>query len=191
MRGGAGVIVGLALSALIGASWMSGSAESRAQCWRAAMIGALLVGVPLVCWSLLAGTQGSTVVVAALLVVKSSDIGAYFTGRLIGKRKLAPRLSPGKTWEGFAGGLAFAVLVGWLASQWSVVQPSHAIPSTTWLAWGFIAGIAGPSGDLVESALKRYANVKDSGRVLPGMGGVLDVVDSLTIAGPLALWILR
>lgn len=191
VRGGAGVIGGLALAALIGSSWLSRSTESRAQCWRAAATGALLLGVPLACWTLLAGAQGSTVVVAALLVVKSSDIGAYFTGRLIGKRKMAPKLSPGKTWEGFAGGLAFAVLVGWLASQCTVVQPANTITPTIWLLWGVIAGVAGPSGDLLESALKRYAKVKDSGSVLPGMGGVFDVVDSLTLAGPLALWILR
>jgi phosphatidate cytidylyltransferase len=116
-----------------------------------------------------------------VLVVWASDIGAYLSGRLFGGPKLAPRISPGKTWSGALGGLASVVLVGLIAAQ---IVPGGSL----WRA-GLVAaclGVAAQSGDLLESALKRRAGVKDSGRLMPGHGGLLDRLDGMLFAAPLA-----
>jgi phosphatidate cytidylyltransferase len=132
------------------------------------------------------GFQGSTqAVVMILLVVKSTDIGAYFGGRYLGKHKLIPWLSPGKTWEGLFCGLATASLVG---LGCSLVWP-HALSTITWpkaLIFGIVIGGVGQAGDLLESLMKRDAQVKDSGNIIPGFGGLLDVIDSPLLAAPAA-----
>lgn len=144
----------------------------------------------------LAGTdrQGLLALAALLLVVKSSDIGAYTVGRLFGAHKMAPRLSPGKTWEGFAGAIAFAVLAAALAlvaplPGWLGVDVSHSSRGA-WLIFGLGVGLAGIIGDLAESLLKRDAGRKDSSTWMPGFGGVLDLLDSILLAAPVAylLW---
>ncbi len=120
-----------------------------------------------------------------LLVVKSTDIGAYFGGRYLGKHKLIPWLSPGKTWEGLFCGLATAALVG---LGCSLVWP-HALSTITWpkaLIFGIVIGGVGQAGDLLESLMKRDAQVKDSGNIIPGFGGLLDVIDSPLLAAPAA-----
>lgn len=112
-------------------------------------------------------------------------MGAYGFGRWLGKHKLIAWLSPGKTWEGFVGGLAAAAFIGMLLSHFS--------PRFVWwegLIAGAILGAAGQMGDLLESLLKRDAGVKDSGLV-PGFGGVLDMLDSALFAAPLAYWMLK
>ena len=116
-----------------------------------------------------------------LMVVWATDIGAYLAGRLIGGPKLAPRISPGKTRSGAAGGLASAVLVGLIAA-WS---SSSGDPLRAALV-ACLLGVASQVGDLMESWVKRRAGVKDSGRLLPGHGGLLDRLDGLLIAAPLA-----
>ncbi|HQY88547.1 MAG TPA: phosphatidate cytidylyltransferase [Tepidisphaeraceae bacterium] len=116
-----------------------------------------------------------------LLCVKFTDIGAFFTGRAIGKHKLIPWLSPGKTWEGLIGGLVTAAIVGAICSPF-VVQ-------LIWIKgaiFGLIIGGVGQLGDLLESMMKRDAEVKDSGASVPGFGGVLDVIDSPLLAAPFA-----
>jgi phosphatidate cytidylyltransferase len=113
-----------------------------------------------------------------LLVVWAADIGAYFTGRAFGRHKLAPRVSPGKTWEGLAGGLAAAVLVAAAGGAWLPVARGPFI-----LICMFVC-LFSVVGDLSESLFKRQAGVKDSGALFPGHGGVLDRVDSLTAAAP-------
>ena len=121
----------------------------------------------------------------AVLTAKSCDIGAYFTGRAIGSRKLIPWLSPGKTWEGLLGGVAIAALVGGLlalASSHLPAESDHLSPLVGTVL-GAVLGLLGQAGDLAESLLKRAAGAKDSGRILPGMGGVFDVMDSLLPAG--------
>lgn len=126
-----------------------------------------------------------------LMVTKSCDIGAYFTGRAIGRHKLIPWLSPGKTWEGLVGGIVVASLVGaggaWLL-QAAGVEPAPDV----WL--GALAGLlfanVGQAGDLMASMLKRDAGVKDSGNTLPGMGGLIDVLDSPLLVFPAAYWLL-
>jgi phosphatidate cytidylyltransferase len=126
-----------------------------------------------------------------IMVTKACDIGAYFTGKAIGRTKLIPWLSPGKTWEGLFGGMAFSVAAGVLG--WRLVGGSLAHPPAIWAfgAAGALLGLIGQAGDLVESVLKRDAGIKDSGHAIPGFGGILDVIDSPLLVGPFAYWWLR
>lgn len=123
-----------------------------------------------------------------IAVTKSCDIGAYFTGRSFGKHKLIHWLSPGKTWEGLFGGLAMSAVVGaiglYLVRR---VEPSLP-PAWTGLVAGALFGLTGQLGDLIESLFKRDAGMKDAGSVIPGFGGVLDVLDSPLLVAPLAYW---
>ena len=132
--------------------------------------------------------------VSMVAVVKAGDIAAYLAGSLIGATKMAPVLSPGKTWEGAAASLAGSAAAAWLVLEGlGVAAPGLAVPAQPWggwLAFGLLVGGAGMLGDLAESLIKREAGAKDSGRSLGGLGGVLDLVDSLLFAAPvaLALW---
>lgn len=130
-------------------------------------------------------------VLAILLITKSCDIGAYFTGRAIGRHKLIPWLSPGKTWEGLFGGVAFAtglgVLGAWLSTRWTDIEDFALWQGAV---MGATLAVVGQLGDLLASLLKRDAGIKDSSSVLPGFGGVLDVIDSPLLAGPVAFWLL-
>lgn len=123
--------------------------------------------------------RGPQLVLWLVLLVIAADIGAYFAGRSMGKRKLAPRVSPGKTWEGALGGLLMVALVAWLGA----LHFGMALPST--LLFGCAVGIFSIVGDLTESMFKRAAGLKDSGTLLPGHGGLLDRIDSVTAAAPL------
>jgi len=126
----------------------------------------------------------TTVILMILLVVKSTDIGAYFGGRALGRHKLIPWLSPGKTWEGLLCGVVTAALVSWACAQF--VRYVDRLPWWTAMLFGLIIGFLGQIGDLLESLMKRDAEVKDSGRLIPGFGGVLDVIDSPLFAAPFA-----
>ncbi len=132
-----------------------------------------------------------------LLVVKCGDIGAYTVGRLVGRHKMAPVLSPGKTWEGAVGAMAGALAGAWLGVAWVVPRWGTAPegwPQTPWGGWvvfGLAVGIAGLVGDLAESLLKRAAGRKDSSTWMPGFGGVLDLVDSIVFAAPVAYFFWR
>jgi phosphatidate cytidylyltransferase len=127
-----------------------------------------------------------------LATTKACDIGAYFTGRAIGRHKLILWLSPGKTWEGLAGGLVASGVVGgagaWIAG--SLLESMPVRPVVGVLA-GVAFGLVGQAGDLAASLFKRDAGIKDSSRVLPGFGGVLDVLDSPLLVLPLAYWVLK
>ena len=114
-----------------------------------------------------------------LLLTTSADIGAYFAGRAFGRRKLAPQVSPGKTWEGVGGGVAGVAAVAAVASHWLPGNPGPFILICICVA------LISVVGDLSESLFKRQAGLKDSGTLFPGHGGVLDRVDSLTAAAPL------
>ena len=120
-----------------------------------------------------------------IFVVKITDIGAYFIGSRFGRHKLIPRISPGKTWEGFVGGIATGTLGGVL---FFTVVPAwfDCVRMNVYDAvfLGFGLSLIGTVGDLTESMLKRAAGAKDSGRYIPGMGGLLDVIDSLLFAAP-------
>lgn len=127
--------------------------------------------------------HGQLLILFLVALVAAADIGAFFAGRALGRHKLAPRVSPGKSWEGLAGGvvgaLLFALLVWSLAGrggQWLTLPALLAIATATVLA--------SVLGDLAESMVKRHCGVKDSGSLLPGHGGVLDRLDSLTAAAP-------
>lgn len=112
----------------------------------------------------------------------ANDTGAYITGRLVGRQKLFPRISPNKTWEGFAGGLIFAVAAGYILSF-----SETTLSPVQWMLFSLLIGLAGTIGDLAESMIKRNYKVKDSGRILPGHGGVLDRFDGVFTACPCAL----
>jgi phosphatidate cytidylyltransferase len=120
-----------------------------------------------------------------ILVVKLSDTGAYFVGCSLGRHKLCERISPKKTWEGFFGGLLFAVIASvafWYFQQGRLGSLVFTLPHA--IALGLLLALLGVLGDLAESILKRAANVKDSASYIQGMGGALDVLDSLLLAAP-------
>ena len=122
--------------------------------------------------------QGLELVLWVFIVTWTTDIGAYFAGRAIGGPKLAPNISPNKTWAGLIGGMVSAALAGWAWTQY-VMLPTTLI----WLAPAFAAAAQG--GDLFESWLKRRAGAKDSGSLLPGHGGLLDRLDGLVVVAVL------
>ncbi|MBM4027039.1 MAG: hypothetical protein FJ280_16790 [Planctomycetes bacterium] len=142
------------------------------------LLGAFVLGIRI--------EDGPWAVSAFVAVVKSSDIGAYTFGRLFGKHKLAPRVSPGKTWEGLAGAAVVAAVVSLALAGVSGIMP-------LWLALVFGAAMAGIGqlSDLAESMLKRDAQQKDSSNRVPGFGGILDVIDSLLLAAPVAYLFFR
>jgi len=121
------------------------------------------------------------------LVLMGSDAGAYYTGRALGKRKLAPSISPGKTWEGAAGGLVAALAMAALAHFWFFRE----LPLKYMLPLAAIMTVLGILGDLAESALKRGAGAKDAANILPGHGGILDRLDSLLFNAPLIYYFAR
>ncbi len=124
--------------------------------------------------------QGFTFVVAVLIAVWASDIGAYFTGTSFGRRRLAPLVSPKKSFEGALGGMLFSLLL------FSILAPQLSMSRGFAALFAASLSLAGIVGDLSESALKRWSNTKDSGTFLPGHGGVLDRLDSLLFAAPTA-----
>jgi phosphatidate cytidylyltransferase len=131
--------------------------------------------------------RGSTVLILMILLcVKFTDIGAYFGGRALGRRKLIPWLSPGKTWEGLFFGLLTAAAVGALCSTQLNTRTGYEMTWYKGAIFGAIIGGIGQLGDLLESLMKRDAEVKDSGSLIPGFGGVLDVIDSPLLAAPFA-----
>lgn len=125
--------------------------------------------------------DGQLLLLFLLVLIAAADVGAYFGGRTFGRRKLAPRVSPNKTWEGFWSGIAAAagaaVFGGWLFG-------AQLLP---WVAVCVLVALVSVVGDLVESMFKRKAGLKDSSALLPGHGGVLDRLDSLSAAGPMFL----
>jgi phosphatidate cytidylyltransferase len=136
------------------------------------------------------GVDGRFYVLHFILVTKFSDLGAYVTGSLIGRHKMIPRISPGKTWEGFGG----AIVVSTLVSIGYMKIAGDKVPQLT-LIHAIILGIILSStaviGDLIESLFKREAGLKDSGRLFPGIGGILDLMDSLLFNAPLMYLYLR
>lgn len=134
---------------------------------------------------------GLAALITMIAVTKSADAGAYFSGTAFGRHKLIPHLSPGKTWEGAVGGIAASMGVSYLCFFKlipALAQSSTAGPIWGPIVFGTVCAVAGMVGDLAESLVKRETGVKDSGRTLPGLGGVWDVTDSL-IAAVVPAWV--
>jgi phosphatidate cytidylyltransferase len=179
-RGGARLLLGIAvLWWLIAFAWI-GFAPRRVAPVAAALAGILAL-VP--AWLAMArlrfnAAQGAEWVLFAFLLVWMADIGAFFFGRRFGRVRLAPVVSPGKTWEGVVGGMVLSTLVALAGSRWFQVPLVAFLPlCLTAVAFSIV-------GDLTESLLKRSAGMKDSGSVFPGHGGIMDRIDSLTGAAP-------
>ncbi|MFG0332842.1 MAG: phosphatidate cytidylyltransferase [Maioricimonas sp. JB049] len=142
------------------------------------------------------GTDAGYIVLGSLLVTaKSGDVGAFFIGRLFGRRKMAPLLSPGKTWAGAFGAVLGGATGAWcwltFATPW--LYPEAAPSPWHWsILYGVLIGIVGLIGDLCESMVKRDMGKKDSANLLPGFGGLLDMLDSVLYSGPVALvlWVI-
>ena len=126
---------------------------------------------------------GRGLILFTLALVWAGDTLAYFVGKFAGRTPMAPALSPKKTWEGAVANVAGSLIVAWIAARWMDVG------TTTLLLIALAANVAGQMGDLIESSYKRGANVKDSGTIVPGHGGVLDRIDSLILAAPV-VWAL-
>lgn len=130
--------------------------------------------------------HGAILVGLAVFVPKVGDIGAYFAGKLLGRHKMTPILSPKKTWEGLVGGLLASIAMALVA------QAIYPVFTQFWLAvpFGLTVGVAGVLGDLAESLIKRDSSQKDASQAVPGFGGLLDVIDSVIFAAPVAyLWL--
>ncbi len=159
--------------------------------------GLIYVGYPLMLVPQFAAREnGRTLLLFLMLVVWTGDIAALYVGKAIGRHKLAPSLSPNKTWEGAAASLAGAVLVAGILALVCALAGAHDstvlhISEPVWqtLLLALLVNAAAQIGDLVESAIKRGAGVKDSGTMLPGHGGILDRIDALLVAAPV-LWYL-
>ena len=145
-----------------------------------AVLGVLYVGIGFY-YLIETRMSGIQFVLYALMVIWTTDSGAYFIGRKLGKRKLWPEISPNKTIEGFIGGIISAILFACIFQYFYPLTSSYLIL----IAVTIVASVIGQLGDLVESALKRHFDVKDSGKILPGHGGILDRFDSLLFVLPL------
>lgn len=155
--------------------------------WR--ISGLVFFGVAAIAFLAIRGSSGVGIWAGIFLVsiVWMTDIGAYFVGRIVGGTKLSPDVSPSKTWSGAAGGLCAGTLSGilvWFLAGWVLDTPS---PFAIGLLISVVVSISGQLGDLGESAVKRRFAVKDSGDIIPGHGGLMDRIDSLTVAG-IVLW---
>lgn len=128
---------------------------------------------------------GRYILLALFVCIWTNDTGAYCVGSLIGRHKMIPRVSPGKTWEGLIGGFVFAVLAGYIFSLFITD-----LPTWKWLSLAAIISVVGTLGDLMESIFKRTIGIKDSGNVVPGRGGFLDCFDSTLLATPVIAMIL-
>ena len=153
-------------------------------------IGLTLATIPLV-W---AQQDGRSLLIFLFCVVWTGDTAALYVGRNFGRTKLSPRISPNKSWEGSAASLAGSLLIAWALVALARALENRAIftlhfagPLARWLGLAVVLNLFAQVGDLVESAIKRGAGVKDSGAMLPGHGGILDRIDALLLAAP-ALW---
>jgi phosphatidate cytidylyltransferase len=190
---GSGLFLGLALRPAMALAWLLAGvlatgllmlprAVDLPAAWNrlaAAGFGVFYVGGLLAALPLLHVGVGPGWVALVIVVTFSNDTGAYFAGRAFGRHKLAPAISPGKTVEGAIGGLFASVIATFVARGF--FMPSLTVRDC--LMIGVPAAIVGPVGDLVESLLKRSAGAKDSGRLLPGHGGILDRIDALLFVG--------
>ena len=156
------------------------------RCLALSLMSQLYIGLPLGLMTTIGFYTGLHFILVIFLMIWINDTGAFVVGSLLGKHRLFERISPKKSWEGFFGGGLFNLLAGWLFAigggdfwdvKWNVI---------TWLLFGTAVTIFSTWGDLVESLIKRSLNIKDSGRLIPGHGGILDRIDSLLLVVPAA-----
>lgn len=160
--------------------------EKPIRCLAISLMTQIYIGLPLGLITFIADYIGLHFALVIFLMIWINDTGAYLIGSLFGKHRLFERISPKKSWEGFFGGLVFNLLAGWLFAigggefwdvKWNVL---------TWLIFGALVTIFGTWGDLIESMIKRSLNLKDSGHIIPGHGGIMDRIDSLLLVSPIA-----
>jgi len=177
----AGALTTFALAFLLKAISAARAAPTAAV--SSTLMGALWIGGGLAFLLLLRGLpeHGRLALYTVLIAVWAGDTLAYFGGRLVGRHKMAPSTSPGKTWEGFVFGTAATVFVAFVA-----LYKQHFLSIPQSIVLGFVLAVAGPLGDLFESLLKRDAGLKDSGTLLGGHGGMLDRLDAFFFAAPAA-----
>lgn len=144
-------------------------------------MGLIYVGaLPVFVWQLLEQINGVTLFASLLAIVFAGDIGAYLCGVLWGKSKMMPKLSPKKSWQGSIGGMVFSVLSAVLCAQYLIGEDPYLMA-----ALGLVSAVFAQLGDFFESLLKRVADIKDSGKIMPGHGGVLDRIDGVLMAAPI------
>jgi phosphatidate cytidylyltransferase len=153
--------------------------------WSLAYVGLLPAFLVQLRFSPSEDVRGAAALGVLIAVTKGGDIGAYFTGRFLGRHPMTPLLSPKKTWEGFVGGLAASVGVAVAIHQ---LKEGLFATMGEAAAFGLVIGVVGVLGDLAESMVKRDCGAKDASNVVPGFGGILDVVDSIIFAAPVAYW---
>ena len=160
--------------------------ENPIRCLAISLQSQIYIGLPLATMTFMGKYLGLHFVLAIFLMIWINDTGAFVVGSLFGKHRLFERISPKKSWEGFFGGLGFNLLAGWLFAigggyfwdvKWNVI---------TWLIFALVVTVFSTWGDLVESLMKRSLNIKDSGHIIPGHGGILDRIDSLLLVMPAA-----
>ncbi|MDZ4742826.1 MAG: CDP-archaeol synthase [Verrucomicrobiota bacterium] len=155
--------------------------------WLSQFMVLIVFGIPQIALT----ATGGFYLLYLLIVTKLCDTGALLTGMAFGKHKMSPRISPKKTWEGLVGGILTSVLASFLFAHFFhgtkllLISPAEAI------GLGFVLAVASVIGDLAESYLKRGAHIKDSGNIIPGIGGILDLIDSLLFTGPVLYFYLR
>lgn len=156
------------------------------RCLLVSLSSMLYIGLPLACASALFLFFGKALALTMFVMIWLNDTGAYIVGCSIGRHKLFPRISPKKSWEGFFGGMLFAVVCGlvvhYLFGSWTVGMSVTAL-----CCYGVIVSAFATWGDLVESMVKRAVGAKDSGKIMPGHGGILDRIDSLLLVAPASL----
>lgn len=193
-----GALPGFALAVCVVLAWMflvkgrSSSAEATITRLGVSLLGVCYLGVMGSFAVRLRVDVGPALLLGVLLTIKACDIGAYAAGRMFGRHKMVPWLSPGKTWEGLLGGVVLSCVVGG-----GLVPMSFGVLGlTVWgmgfgVVFGLVLGLVGQVGDLAESMLKRDVAAKDSGRAIPGFGGLLDILDSPLFAVPAAWGLLK
>lgn len=166
-----------------------GSLVQRAEVFRQQRILPMAIGIIYIIGSIYTiTTLEPMMVITILTIVWANDTGAYIVGSTIGRHKMFPRISPKKSWEGFFGGLVFAISVAliWYVLYWTQADQVTIAGKIEWLIMGLLIGIASVIGDLIESKFKRTIGVKDSGKLIPGHGGILDRIDATLLAVPVA-----
>lgn len=182
-RAGAAVI--FAMLVLLAFDIMRRGIKDPAHAFAGLLAVVLYVAVPFTCVTWMVEIHWH-VFVGFMFLLWTSDTGAYLVGRSIGRTKLMPAVSPGKTWEGLAGGVALTLLVGWLLSKYWIE-----LSAAQWMAGAAVVAVTATLGDLLESAFKRAKGVKDSGTILPGHGGIMDRFDGFLLAAPAMVLVIR